>query len=70
MGPSESMSCEALISDEERKSLRASASPFYPDKNTGKLGQFTIRTSLANLRENGSLLSGLTTLIDKLSKEE
>jgi len=43
-----SMSCEMLnMSDEERKSLRASASPFYPDREQNKLDAFTIRHSLA-----------------------
>lgn len=62
-----SMSCEMLnMSDEERKSLRASASPFYPDKEQNKLDAFTISHSLAQLRDNGTLLIGVTKLIDNL----
>ena len=65
-----SMSCEMLnMSDEERKSLRASASPFYPDREQNKLDAFTIRHSLAQLRDDGRLLIGITSLIDNLSTE-
>jgi hypothetical protein len=46
---SSSLDCEEMLcmSEEDRKSLRASASPFYPDKEQNKLDAFTIRHSLA-----------------------
>ena len=62
-----------MESDEERKSLRASASPFYPDKMQDKLkcsNSISVQNSIAVLRENGEILVGIKKLLDNLDTEE
>lgn len=62
---SSSLSCEML--GDSGENLRASASSFYPNKEQDKLDDFTVKHSIAQLRENGTLLTGIKALIDNLS---
>ena len=66
---SSSLSAQMFMSDEERKSLRASASPFYPDKFQDKL-VFSVQESIALVRENGGFLEGIKKLLDNLGQDE
>ena len=65
---SSSLSCDMF--GEQSENLRASASPFYPEKGSAKLDEFTIKHSIAKLRENGTLLTGIKTLIDNLTEDQ
>jgi hypothetical protein len=66
---SSNMSAQMLMSDEERKSLRASASPFYPDKFQDKI-TFSMQESIEKIREHGGFLEGIKKLLDNLGQEE
>ncbi len=57
------------MSDEERRSLRASASPFYPDKLQDKL-PYSVQETIKLVRENGGFLDGIKKLLDNLGLDE
>ena len=56
---------------ESEQNLRASASPFYPEKESGKLdNSFRIKHDLAQLREDGRLLQAIILIVDRLPSDE